>query len=404
MLTLRKKKKVTSIFLCLLCLILFYRINLKVSNCRQGEVWREELHRTELIKLQNFESSTRTKMLSFHNKTKFMFTKNEKVASSTMTAILLQIATHYHKYEIFMEDKLKNYFTQNQTNLGYSIFHYNLNSLQTFHKLFPKREFIWISTTRKVEDQINSIIKFHEVQKLYKPKKFGKMVKRFEKKGKYSSDGDIAPFHNGGTSFILYSCKRIEDFDLFKLCAEKIFSEFDLIIPVDRLNEGLVMIHKLTGLPLSDFAYINKYVSSDNFTLSPQNMSTILKYHEQSIWFYNHSSKIFDKIFREFQLIYCQSKNCRDEILDLKRENKKLEISCGIKRFTDFKFSSFSFDWNKLRANSSLALRCLSFGISGGDFGKYSQIYNRVIKRHPSDGTVDRIAKQWTRLTKRIEK
>ena len=185
------------------------------------------------------------------NKTKIMFSKNVKVAGSTISAILLQIATHYHKYEIMTKKNVHSYLKRNGGKPGYSLTHFKLKISQLKH-IFPKRDCWWISTTRNVYDQVNSMIKFYKLQNHYNPSNFHKTLKLFQKRTKSKI---LTPFTNGGTPIILLECRKFSDDFIFKSCAEKIANEFDLIIPTDRIDEGLIMLHKFTCLPLSDFAY-----------------------------------------------------------------------------------------------------------------------------------------------------
>ena len=352
-----------------------------------------------------FETDSNREYLSYQsestsnycqNKTKIMFSKNLKVAGTTISSILLQIASHYHKYEILSPKDFESVLQKKKANYGYLLSHKGLSSLEDFKKIFPKEEFLWISTTRKVADQVNSHIKFRQLEKFYKPSKFHKILKKV-KSGK-KAEGS-SPFHNGGTSFILNECRHKEkEFEKFKSCALKVFKEFDLIIPVDRLNEGLIMLHKMTCLPLSDFAYTNKKISSSHFKVSAQNMSEILKFHERSIWFYNHSSIEFEKRFQKFQSEYCETINCRTEIEELKRENEKLEESCGLNRKEEGKFINFDYKWKKLKKNDTLALRCLSFALSGNSYSAF-RLYNEDIKKN-DDTTVGRIARDWLKYVK----
>ena len=203
------------------------------------------------------------------NKTKIMFTKNAKVAGTTISSILIQIASHYHKYEILKPSNLNSLLNQKNPKYGYLVSHMPLQSIPKFEKVFPKEEFLWISTTRNVADQIISFIKFLNLQNFYTPSSFDKTLNIMKKQGKHGRL--LQPFWSGGTGHILHSCRGQKDFEIFKSCAKNVFKKFDLIIPVDRMNEGLVMLHKMTCLPLSDFAYTNKKISSKHFSMDPKN-------------------------------------------------------------------------------------------------------------------------------------
>ena len=357
------------------------------------------LTKTELIKWDNDISDYQSNSISgYCQKTKFMFSKNIKVAGTTISSILIQIASHYHKYKIFNPSGFKAALKVKDSNHGYLVSHMPIRSLKEFKKVFPKNNFLWISTTRKVADQVNSYIKLYHLQNFYRPSNFHKILKNV-RSGRKKVKGSQA-FHNGGTSMILYECRHKEkEFEKFKSCALNVFKEFDLIIPVDRLNEGLIMLHKMTCLPLSDFAYTNKKISSSEFEVSAQNMSEILKYHERSIWFYNYSSAEFDKRFQKFQSEFCESVNCRTEIEQLKQENEKLEESCGLNRKEKGKFVGFNYDWKKLARNHSLALRCLSFALEGNSKNAF-RMYNYHLNRNDKT-VVGRIASDWMKIMKK---
>ena len=136
---------------------------------------------------------------SCSNRTKFMFSKNSKTGGTTVASIILQIATHYHKYEILEYDQISHYLENGHPNIGYHFTHWGLN-VPKFKKLFPKQETLWISTVRNVPDQINSLIRFFNLQHHYNPGNFDKTLLRF-KKGDRSEMTE--PFQNGGISFIL---------------------------------------------------------------------------------------------------------------------------------------------------------------------------------------------------------
>ena len=310
-----------------------------------------------------------------------------------MAAIILQIATHYHKYQILTPTNFNSFLSESQPNIGYLSTHFDLD-VPKFRKIFPKKDSLWISTVREVSDQVNSFIRFLKFQQYYRPDDFTKTLQLFES-GKVSEIHQ--PLLNGGITYILYQCRQIKDFEKFKLCAENVSSEFDLVIPINRINEGLIMLQKLTCLPLSDFAYINKKVSASDFKMSEQNMSALLSHHKQAVWFYNQSSSLFDKKFDEFQSQYCDSYNCKNEIDQLKEENRKLEESCGISRSNSDRFAGINLNWDKLRRNDSLAIRCLSFGVDDG-FHEHFDVYNKYV-REKDEKAVNKIAKEWINMT-----
>ena len=97
-------------------------------------------------------------------KTKIMFSKNSKTGGTTLGAIILQIATHYHKYEILTPMNFGFYVKGDHSNIGYDLTHFRLN-VSKFKKLFPKRESLWLSSVRNVHDQVNSSIRYLKLQK-----------------------------------------------------------------------------------------------------------------------------------------------------------------------------------------------------------------------------------------------
>ena len=327
-----------------------------------------------------------------------MFTKKLKVAGSTISSILIQIASHYHKYEILAANNLEQYLKENKTKHGYLVTHHYLKSLPLYKTIFPKKDFLWISTTRKVADQVISHIKFARLEEFYKPNKFDKTLRQFVNNGKHDLSLNITrPFWNGGTRQILFQCHEEKDFERYKQCAQDIFKEFDLIIPVDRLNEGLIMLQKMTCLPLSDFAYTKKKLSSENFSMTPENMSALLAFQEKSIWFYDYASAEFAKKWSQFQSKNCKSFNCQNEVAELKLENKKLEDSCGLHRMNGQKFHNIDYDWEKLKKNDSLAVRCLSFALNGNSFNEF-RVYNKDLQNNEDGTAIKKIASDWTRL------
>ena len=340
----------------------------------------------------------KTEKSCYGNKRKMMFTKNLKVAGSTISSILIQIATHYHKHEIVAANNLEQFLKENKTKHGYLVTHQYLKSLTLYKTIFPKKDFLWISTTRNVADQVISHIKFARSEEFYSPNKFDETLRQFVSNGKHDLNSiKTRPFWNGGTRQILFQCRKERDFKKFKQCAQEIFKEFDLIIPVDRLNEGLIMLQKMTCLPLSDFAYTKKKLSSGNFSMTPENMSALLAYHGQSIWFYNYASAEFNKKFSQFQSKFCKSFNCQNEVAELNLENKKLEESCGLHRVNGEKFYNIDYDWENLKKNDSLAVRCMSFALNGNSFNEF-RVYNKHLQNNEDGTAIKKIASDWTRL------
>ena len=345
------------------------------------------------LKIDTSSSHKPLKTYSCQNKTKFMFSKNSKTGGTTVASIIAQIATHHHTQEILEYKDISHSLAHGHPNVGYHFAHWELD-VAKFEKLFPKRETLWISTVRNVHDQVNSLIRYLKLQEHYYPSNFYKTLLKF-KQGDRS--GIMSPFLNGGISFMLHQCVRHHDFELFKTCAEKISREFDLIIPINRLNEGLIMLHKLSCLPLSDFAYMKKKISSSDFKMSEQNMTTLLSYHQKAIWFYNRSVAAFNQKFDNFQAQYCSSYNCQQEIGELKEENRKAEESCGVSRSAFDRFSGINLNWEKLKKNDSLAVRCIAYAIDDGCQGHF-KLYNKYIRENETD-IVKKLANEWIKMT-----
>ena len=207
------------------------------------------------LKMENIISFEQLKTSSCKNKTKFMFSKNSKTGGTTVSSIIAQIAIHYHKYEILECDEISHYLPHEQPNIGYHFTYWGLE-VPKFKKRFPKRETLWISTVRNVPDQVNSLIRFFKLEDHYYPANFSKTLEKFKQED--GSGGIVSPFVNGGISILLDQCVRHHNLETFKVCAENVSREFDLIIPIKKLNEGLIMLHKYSCLPLSDFPYMTK--------------------------------------------------------------------------------------------------------------------------------------------------
>ena len=358
-------------------------------------------------KIQSFDSNLQHKLCG-QGRTKIMFAKNYKVASTTLSSIVTQIATHYHKYEILYTGTLEAFLNRNHKNLGYSVSHVKIESVRDFQTLFPNKHFFWVSTTRNVADQVNSLINYRNVKNEFQPSNFYKVLDHFKKRMKNNEKShfhmptEVLPLWEGGTSIILNRCRAIKIFEEFRSCAVDVFNHFDLIIPVNRMNKGIIMLHKLTCLPLSDFASLRKKVSSSHFKVSDQNMSEILKFHEQSIWFFNYTLVAFDKKFEQFQAQHCASRNCKNEILQLEEENAKLEQSCGVNRSNfnpERDVYRFQMDWKKLAGNSSLALRCISFAIDER-YEKFFIQYNKIVSSssQEKEDVAAKIAAKWLKI------
>ena len=157
------------------------------------------------------------------------------------------------------------------------------------------------------------------------------------------------------------------------------------------------MLHKFSCLPLSDFACMKKKISSSDFKMSEQNMTTLLSYHQKEIWFFNRSVAAFNQKFDNFQAQYCSSYNCQQEIEELKEENRKAEESCGVSRSAFDRFSGINLNWEKLKKNDSLALRCIAYAIDDGCQGHF-KLYNKYIRENEID-IVKKLANEWIKMT-----
>ena len=333
-----------------------------------------------------------------NNKDKVMFLKNMKVASTTLDSILLRIAFHYHKYEVprnlqtIKEDVKKSF-----TNYGFLLDHTPLDNLEDFRKLFPKSEFVWLSSVRSPESQIISWIQYSNRMNMYSQKQIDKTLQTTKNRslqGLTYGDGHMS-------YFILSSCHKFGTFGYkFEKCAREVVDEFDLIIPVERFNEGLVALHKMTCLPLSDFAYVKRLHHSEKFQLSTENISAILKFHEDDIFYHEYASKKFDAFFEEFQKNYCHSVNCSQEVELLLIENKKLEHDCGF-RVSNFvgKRQTYTLDFEKMQHDFYLALKCLPFAIERKNLHLINR-YNEIIRQNGSSDFAKTFVPLWLETIK----
>ncbi|XP_075244961.1 uncharacterized protein LOC142339111 isoform X2 [Convolutriloba macropyga] len=334
-------------------------------------------------------------------KQKFMFVKNGKTGSSTIESIILQIATHHHKHEIVHTRGSYKSLKNEREEIGYFIpvEHQMLKPLNHFQKLFPKSKYLWIASSRKVEDQINSAVRWRNYERKFKGKRFNKtLVKAF--KNESSSELEQAFFSDAMSYYLLGSCHHYS-FPEFEICASEIMENMDLVIPREKFDESMVILHKITCLPLSDFAYIQMKRTTSDFKLSEENMKTILNYHKKDLWFEQKANEKFDQFFSTFQAEYCFSQNCSREVAQLREENEKLKIACKvIERRTRKRkhLVEFSFDTEMLKKDSKLGLRCLSFSLSvHSDF--LLDLYNEVLRETGHDGNLfaDELAGKWIR-------
>ena len=330
-----------------------------------------------------------------NKKDKIMFLKNLKVAGTTLFGVLLQIAVHYHKYEVPLN--LQSIKENNFTNYGFLLNHTGLDFLEDFRKLFPKREYLWLSSVRNPENQIVSWIQYTKRMNLYSQKNFEKTLETTKSRsleGFTHGDGHMS-------YFILRSCAKFGRAGYkFEKCAREVIEEFDLIIPVERFNEGLVALHKMTCLPLSDFAYVKRLHHSEKFQLSTENISAILKFHEDDIFYHEYASKKFDAFFEEFQKKYCHSVNCSQEVELLLIENKKLEHDCGF-RVSNFvgKRQTYTLDFGKMKHDFNLALKCLPFAIERKNLHLINR-YNEIIRQNGSSDFAKTFVPLWLETIK----
>ena len=195
---------------------------------------------------------------------------------------------------------------------------------------------------------------------------------------------------------IFGSCRNLQGED-FKACAKPVADFFDLIIPVERFDQGIIVLHKMTCLPLSDFAYLKMKDTSSNLQMSPQNMSVLLSYHKDKIWFFDYAAKKFEKTFDHIQREMCSKHNCEQELEELAKENQKLANDCGIQSSQSSDPVSrtlFTFDFEKMRKDDDLALKCLPFALDGVTMKLHSS-YNDVLRKNNSETFKKELASIW---------
>ena len=307
-------------------------------------------------------------------KQKVMFSKNYKAASTSIASIILQIATHYHQFEIVQPEEIKNSPPKSK-NHGYLLQHAKLSNLTNFLTFFPKSEFLWVSSFRNPRDSAISWIQYHGWAKNYTTI-FKQTLEKFER-------GDFKGYHNHAflnsmSEIIFDSCKKLSGTE-FERCANEVLEKFDLLIPVENFDQGLIMMQKQTCLPISDFAYLKLKYHAEKLRIKEEHMQEILKYREQDIWFYEKAKSKFDREFYRFHEEFCTSFNCEAEIAELHEENKKLERKCGLQyENEEAAAKKFSFDFSKIETDYKLALRCLSFAVQSRD-KKLIRQYNEVL-------------------------
>jgi len=331
--------------------------------------------------------------------TKFFFSKNSKVAGTTVSTILIQIASHYRNQQIhnFKSEKP-------QLNVGYMLSHYLLNNLTYAKKLFPKSKSIWFSTSRSPEQQFQSSMKYFQTQNYFSANNFDKTYKIYIESAiekKYDPPVYLRPILNTGSKFTLSSCAYTITFNEFTECAEKVISNFDFIVPVEYIERGLIILHKLTCLPLSDFAFIRKKTSQGFLNLSQENKTTILKELKRDDWFYNYTKKKFENFFSIFQRQFCVSANCSVEVETLKQESAKLWKTCNFTWKTRSSGSKklFSANWKFLLNDVAILLRCISFSIQD-DSTEFFQILNNLVLQHNITDNLRQslLAERWSKL------
>ena len=187
---------------------------------------------------------------------------------------------------------------------------------------------------------------------------------------------------------------------------QMVLNKYKLVIPIDRFDEAMVVLHKLTCLPLSDFAYIKNKVNEHPFEMAPEDLNRLLQRQDCNKWLYETASQTFDKQFREIGQKYCTTENCTDEIAQLREENKKLAQNCGVIDVkTSGKMNTFLFDATKLRQDYNLALRCISFsfGVPGSVFDEYNRILRSAQNLNFSKNYVARsLAESWMKRAYRV--
>ena len=236
--------------------------------------------------------------------------------------------------------------------------------LKKFEKLFPRDKFLWIASFRNAEDQLNSGIRWRNYISRFRDTNFDE---EFQKAiGNKDKEFEQMVLSNSMSYYLLGSCLELNFAD-FEVCANEILNKMDLIIPVDKFDESMVILHKLTCLPLEDFAYIQMKKTQTSLQLSDENMKKVVKFHAKDKWFEQKAREKFQTFFEQFQAKFCSSKNCSNEVSQLREQNEKLKEDCGLTNQKSRRLqhiAEFSFDWDKLSHNSQLALRCLSFALS----------------------------------------
>ena len=352
----------------------------------------------------NYETSQVNFCAKQDPKLKFYLAKNIKCASTTLAGIFTQIATHYHKYEIVTKDDVDyRDWKKNRNANGYFLQHHILRS-DHFQKLFPKKDVIWVSSAREPTSQVLSYIKFKHLEKQFTPEAFNYTYKNTKSK-KPIKKGRAVFFKNKGSKIILGDeCLDLDFGEKFKKCTKKIMDLFDVIIPVEKLNQGLVVLHKMSCLPLSDFAYIKKKESKNDFQLSPQNLSVLMEYQKADQYFYEESVKKFDEFFHEFQRSFCSSYNCELEVSLLEEQNEKLKKECGLVRIDsiDGKHESYTYDWEKLENDYPLAMRCMSF-LFDHEYHWLYKIHNKHVPQKKQDKYYEKVAPIWLKEFKEAE-
>ena len=207
-------------------------------------------------------------------------------------------------------------------------------------------------------------------------------------------------FSDSMSFWLLGSCFKF-NFTQFQSCATEIMNNMDLIIPQENFDESMIILHKLSCLPLSDFAYIEMKQTKMNFTLSDANLRKVLEFRQRDTWFERKARKKFETFFQTFQAEHCTSPNCSVEVDELRDESIKLKKACGIVHQLRGRLLQFSFDREKLQ-DPKLALRCLSFSLSNSNLILIDQ-YNDML-RHTLDNEnfADRLSTRWMESLKNL--
>ena len=170
----------TSFLLFLVCLSLFTRRSLlNLTN------YFEHVSRFSALPMDNqFEC--------LDGRQKIMFSKNVKVAGSTINSIITKISMLYHKYEYVRPDEIKG----ERKRHGYFSEHYSLTSVDQFKRIFPKDQFIWLSSVRNPRDQLFSLIKFKNLITHYIPENFDRTYEGFLSAAKANPEKVNFRFHS----------------------------------------------------------------------------------------------------------------------------------------------------------------------------------------------------------------